>query len=136
MSEETPEVEEVSGFSIPVRELTKAEANRKITWQRFKEFHYAAGEDFFDTTGEEGNIRIFCGYMLAKYPEFRKEILEIANDRFGSMLEFTEIEIFGYDEAKDIDFIYCEFADFCNLTEALKKRVNQILIQVTEYYNR
>lgn len=135
MSEETPEVETVNGFDIPLRELTEAEADRKITWQRFREFHYAAGEDFLDQT-DEGNVQMFGGYLLAKYNEFAKEIIEICNNRYAGIIDFREIEILGYDKGKDIDTVYCEFAEFCNLTVATKRRVNQVLIQVTEHYNQ
>jgi hypothetical protein len=54
----------------------------KITWEMFREYHYSVGEDFFDQTGE-GNHLIFGGYLLAKYPEFSKEILEICNSKYG-----------------------------------------------------
>lgn len=99
----------------------------KITWEMFRDYHYAVGEDFFDQTGE-GNHLIFGGYLLAKYPEYSKEILAICNSEFGECQSYRdEIEPLGYDEEKDIDYLYVEFAEFCNLTESLKGRVLDIL---------
>lgn len=135
MVEETPEVETVNGFNIPLRELTPEEADLDITWKRFRSFHYAAGEDFLDQT-DEGNALIFGGWLLHKYPQHCVDILEICNDRYPSVLDFSDLEFLSYDEEKDIDLLYVDFAEFCNLTQALKKRVNQVLIQVTEHYNR
>ena len=125
-------METVNGFDIPLRELTEEEANRDVTWERFREFHYTAGEDFLDTTGD-GNYRIFGGFLLARYPEHAKEILEVCNEKYGCSVDY--LEIIGFDNDKDIDTVYLDFAEFTNLTSALKKRVNQVLIQVVEHYN-
>lgn len=128
--------ETVNGFNIPLRELTEEEKNREITLERFREFHYQAGEDFLDTTGE-GNILIFSGWMLHKYPELSTDIIEIANSPHSEIKSFIELEDeFGYDSEEDIDKIYIDFAEFCNITTALKERVNQTLIQVSEYYSK
>lgn len=97
-----------------------------ITWERFRDFHYEVGEDFFDQTNE-GNHLIFGGYLLAKYPEYSKEILEICNERYGECMSFREIPPLDYDDEKDIDYLYVEFAEFCNLTVHLKSRVDHIL---------
>ncbi|MCP4985258.1 MAG: hypothetical protein GY928_04055 [Colwellia sp.] len=126
---------EVNGFEIELRELTEEEKTRKVTWERFREFHYAAGEDFLDTTGE-GNVQIFAGWLLHKYPELSGDILNTVNGHYSEVKSFSAIEEFGYDEDKDIYNLYEEFAEFCNQTGALRERVNQVLIQVTEYYNQ
>lgn len=132
MGTETQET--INGFSIPKRDLTDEEKSRDITMERIQEFHYSAGEDFLDTTGE-GNVLIFCGWMLHKYPELQEEILEIANSKWAEIRTFTELEEFEYDEALDNDKIYIDFCEFCNQTVGLKERVNQVLIQVKEYYD-
>ncbi len=133
MINENEEVETINGFDIPKRELNDEEASRDITIKRIQTFHYTAGEDFLDSTGE-GNIFIFCGWLMHKYPELSKEILEIANNKYGEIQDFKEMYEFGYDKELDIDKIYIDFAEFCNQTEFLKERVNQVLIQIAEYY--
>ena len=128
--------ETVTGFDIPLRELTKEESEREITLERFRRFHYDVGEDFIDCTGI-GSELIFGGYLLHKYPEKSSQILDIINEK-GKFLEITsfcEVDGLGYDEKEDIDMVYQDFADFCNLTVHLKKRVNQVLTQLVEYYN-
>lgn len=133
MSTESPKT--VNGFDIPLRDLTDEEKTRDITLDRIQQFHYSAGEDFLDTTGE-GNILVFCGWMLHKYPQLSDEILEIANSKWGEIRSFTELEEFGYSETLDNDKIYIDFVEFCNQTKSLKERVNQVLIQVAEYYKK
>lgn len=125
----------VNGFDIPLRNLTEEEKNRDITWERFREFHYMAGVDFLDNTGE-GNHLIFGGWLMAKFPEKSKEILEICNDRHGTVLDYREIEGFDYSEDKDIDIVYILFAEFANQTEHLKHRINEILIIVVSHYTQ
>lgn len=115
------------------RELTSEEASRDITWERFRAFHYASGEDFLDYTGE-GNLHIFGGWLLHKYPDYSSEILKVCNKKFGGIPDFRELPPLGYDECKDVDSLYEDFAEFCNQTEALKKRVNKVLILTSEYY--
>lgn len=127
-------MEIINGFDIEKRELTEEEKTREITWERFKEFHYTAGEDFLDVTGE-GNVLIFGGWLMHKYPELCPDILHILNSRNLGMSDFIEFDQFGYCEEKDIDKIYQDFAEFCNFTGALKERVNQVLIQVNEHYS-
>src|SRR5699024_1944029 len=129
--------ETIPGFGIPKRELTKEEAEREITLERFRKFHYEAGEDFIDATGE-GPELLFGGYLLCKYPEKSSQILAIVNEegKFLEITSFCEVGGLGYDEKEDIDMVYQDFADFCNLTKHLKRRVNQVLIQVSEYYNQ
>lgn len=105
----------------------------KITWEMFRKYHYTVGEDFFDQTGE-GNHLIFGGYLLAKYPDYSKEILQVCNNRYGECLGFVNIEPLGFDEEKDIEYLYVEFAEFCNLTEALKSRVLKILKDTDKEY--
>lgn len=99
----------------------------KVTWEMFRAYHYSVGEDFFDQNGNINHL-IFGGYLLAKYPEYSKEILCVCNDKYGECQKYRDIvEPLGYDEEKDIDYIYVEFADFVNLTGALKERVIKVL---------
>lgn len=125
--------ETLPGFNIPLRELTPEEQEMPITWERFRDFHYTVGEDFLDQTSE-GNVDIFAGWLLHKYPERNTEILALVNHRFADVASF--MDMFGYDDEKDIDTLYVEFAEFCNLTGALKHRINQTLIIIDEYYNK
>lgn len=122
--------ETVGGTNIPIRDLTPEEANREITWQRFRDWHYEVGEDFLDQSSQGCGL-MFAGYMMAVDPDNSSNILEVVNEcRRPDVMDFNEI--YGYDEVMDIEMLYVHFADFCNLTVALKYRVNQILIQVME----
>ena len=123
----------IDGFDIPYRELSEKEANMDITWQRFRDFHYAVGEDFLDTTGY-GDLKLMSGWLIHKYPDISLDILDICNHN-NELLYLSELKLFSYDEDKDIDKLYIEFAEFCNQTKHLKCNVNQILILVSEYYD-
>ena len=122
----------ISGFDIERRVLTPEESTRTISLSRFTEFHQIAGEDFLDQTSE-GNVLIYSGWLMHKYPQYSKEILEVANRKYGEIMSFKDTSIYSYSYNIDDDF-YRDFALFCNQTRALKERVNQVLIQVTEHY--
>ena len=108
--------------------MTEDEKNQAITWERFRAYHYEAGEDFLDQTSE-GNVKIFGGWLMHKYPEYTKEILDICNDKYGEVMSFKELEILGYDKDKDIDKLYIDFAEFANQTTHLKRRINEALLR-------
>ncbi len=127
------EKETIHGFDIEKRELTEEEATRPITLERFTEFHHAAGEDFVDQCESIVNHLIWIGWCLHKYPEKSKDFLKVANHKYGGV-QMT-MELFENEDGED-DAFYTDFAEFLNQTESAKKRVNQILIQVTEYYNQ
>ena len=127
------EQEHIDGFTIPKRELTSVEANLDITLERFREFHYAAGEDFIDTIGGFLNEKVFAGWLMHKYPHYTKEIIAASNQNDIYGIKET-VEQFDYDEKEDIDMIYKEVAEFANQTIHTKKRINQILVQIKEYY--
>ena len=123
------------GFSITERELTEEEANREITIDRIREFHYEVGEDFLDICNT-ADAKVFAGFIAHKYKDRAAEICNIMNQSEGyleinSFKEFYEPE---YNEEEDIDQVYFDYVEFVNTTKALKKRDNQMLIQVTEYY--
>jgi hypothetical protein len=122
----------ISGFNIEKRDLTEEEATRDITVPRFLDFHYASGEDFLDSTGE-GNFLIFTGWLLHEYPRHNQEILEVANSGRKEIQAYKELDFLGFDTLLDIEVLYYSFARFCNVTGALKYRVNQILIQMAEW---
>jgi len=128
------EVETVYGFDIPKRELTEEEATREVTLERFQLFHREVGEDFVDQFPYV-NVKIFGGYMMAKHPELSTEILKILNNKWGEVLDIEHLIDETFDN-KDCDKFYTELAEFINLTGNLKKMVNQVLIQVAEYYKR
>jgi len=127
------QAETIDGFDIPYRELSGKEADTEITWERFKAFHYSVGEDFLDQTGY-GDMKIFAGWLMHKYQEHGLEILEICNSAIcKEMLAFNELEMYNEECDDDIDLIYKDFAEFCNQTKLLKRKVNTILIIVAEY---
>lgn len=132
-------VEYISGYEIPKRELTQEEATREVTFERFVEFHLEAGEDFLDTTGE-GDAAIYGGWLLHKYPECSKDILDVMNKNRGYLEINTFLEVGGLyvdegDGSEAYEKFYTDFSTFCNQTVHLKKRVNQVLIQLIEHYN-
>jgi hypothetical protein len=138
MAEET-KVETISGFDIPKRELTQEEKKKEITIERIRGFHYDAGEDLLDQVGYEfGNAFIFGGFVLHKYKEHSKMILDHINQNINHLDIhcFNELEIYEYNDEDDMDGIYYDLVEFLNLTENAKERANQILIQVDEYYNK
>lgn len=126
------EVETIHGFDIPKRELTEEEATREVTLKRFQIFHHQVGEDFVDQFPYV-NVKIFGGYMMAKHPDLSTEILKIVNNKWGEALGIKSLIDKNYDDS-DADKFYTELAEFINLTGNLKKMVNQVLIQVDEYY--
>lgn len=122
----------VYGFDIPKRELTTEEATRDLTLQRFQEFNRSVGEDFTDQFPFV-NVKIFGGYLMAKYPTLSADLLKIINDKYGealSILHMFEEEL----EDEENEIFYTDLANFVNLTGNLKKQVNQVLIQVAESY--
>lgn len=121
--------ETIEGFSIEKRDLTEEEANRDITLERFQEFHIEAGEDFLDYVPCINHL-IFSGWLIAKYPAKSKEILVKAQEKYAGMHNLTDL----YEDDPDQDKFYTDVAEFLNLTEKAKKRANQVLIQVIEYY--
>ena len=129
---EDDEEETLDGYDIPLRKLTEEEAARPITLDRFNDFHADVCEDFVDQFGNI-DIKVLSGYMMAKHPELSKEILEVCNDEYGEALGIKHL---FEDNGLTEDAFYTELADFINLTVNLKKRVNQILIQIYEYYNK
>jgi hypothetical protein len=122
------EIETIDGFDILKRELTEEESTREITLERFQEWHCSAGEDFVDQY-ENINAQIFGGYLMCMYPNKSSIILNALNKKYPSVQSLKNIY-----ENDDDDKFYTDLASFINLTVALKKRVNQILIQVVEYY--
>lgn len=125
---EQKEIETIDGFDIPKRMLTDEEANRDITLERFQEWHNEVGEDFCDQISNI-NEKILGGFLMCKHPDKSHQILKILNEK-GDALELQGI----YEDDPHNDKFYTDFAEFINLTVHLKKRVNQILIQVMEYY--
>ena len=126
--------ETVWGFDIPKRELTEEEKNREITLDRFNEFHNKAGEDFCDTCGSFMNHLIIAGYLIAKHPKISLELLKICNDKIAGetlgLMTVYEDELGDHDN----EIFYTDLAEFANLTKGLKKNINQVLIQISEYY--
>ena len=133
-------MEMIEGFDIKKRELTEEEANKEVTIERFDEFHNEAGEDFVEANlALFGfvNHHVFGGYLMAIYPDMSSEILKVCNDKFGETLKYLHMyeETFGEEDYYEAQTkFYTDLAKFINLTGVLKKRVNQVLIQVSEHY--
>ena len=127
--------ETIDGFDIPFRELTEEEANQTITWERFRDFHCEVGEDYLDQTGH-GDIKILVGWLLHKYPDFSLDILDVVNCKYPSLNDLIELECYEYDEDRGVDPFYDDFAEFCNQTKHLKRRVNTVLILAMEAYGQ
>lgn len=127
----------ITGFSILKRELTEEEASREVTIERIRDFHYEAGEDFLDIA-DDARAEIFAGFIVHKYKDRAAKIYDICNSNKGylSVMDFKEFYEPEYNEEEDIDQIYFDYIEFVNTTVHLKKRVNQVLIQVMEYYNQ
>lgn len=121
-----PNETEVPGFTIPLRELTKEEYEQNITFNRFDDFHCEVGEDFCDQCGYifDNLLQIFTGYLIGKYPNVGKELIEESNKKHFELLSLMNL----FDEEQ----FYGDFADFLNFTTISKAKVNQILIQCTE----
>ena len=129
------EKETIEGFSITKRELTKEEAERDITLERFQKYHNSVGEDFIDYVGSVNTKKMalqFGGFAMAKRPEIAKEIINTLNDSNIYLQLVQEVyEEFYQGEGNEF---YEDFAEFLNNTKYSKERVNQVLIQVEEYY--
>jgi len=126
----------IDGFTIPFRELTDKESLRLITLERFQNFHEDVGEDFIDQIGCVNTTKvalIFTGFVMAKHPDWNLKLLEYVN----ASNPYTQLVQDVYRDFSDQndDLFYTEFAEFLNLTFGLRKEVNQILIQVNEYYD-
>lgn len=129
------DIETITGFDIPVRPLTDEEASRDVTLERFNNFHADAGEDFADTCGLTINPYVFVGFLMAKHPDWSHGLVDCINKGgdANSLRNFYIDELGSTIEAEDA--FYTDLAEFVNLTKYAKKRVNQILIQIDEYYN-
>lgn len=127
------EIETIIGFDIPKRELTEEEKSREITIERIRDFHYTVGEDFLDQTSL-GDAKIFAGFIAHKYPDKAKDIYKINNCKgiYLTIASFTDL--FSFNEDEDIKGLYFEFVEFANTTSYLKEYINQVLIQVDEFY--
>lgn len=131
------EVETVYGTTIPLRELTKEEANREITYERFESYHSDAGEDFTDQY-DIINHQILGGFLMTIRRDWSKQILHICNTNeytIGGASDYLQMyeDEFG-DREEAVEAFYTDLAEFINLTGNLKKNVNQVLIQTEEHY--
>lgn len=127
----TEEVETIDGYDIPKRKLTNEEQNRDVTLERLQEWHYKAGEDFCDTISSF-NGTIFGGWLMGKYPAISAEILKELNSKYPVNAQpFMDLSVYTNSDGDDF---YTDFAEFVNLTGACKRRVNELLIILCEYY--
>ena len=114
------------------RELTEEEAAREITLERFNDYHDDAGEDWWDQEGSMISKDFFLGYLLGRFPEKYQKVLEMVNDKYQDAAD-----VFGELYEEEIcDEFYTILADFINLTVNTKKKINEVLINTYEYYNK
>lgn len=116
----------------PKREFTPEELGQEITLERINEYHGEVGEDFADQQ-TIGSPLMFAGFLLAKFPDKAKRIIELAN-------EHPDIhcfqEIFGEEGTnEESDTFYAIYAEYINHTEYSKAEVNKVLILAKEHYN-
>lgn len=128
-------IENVHGHTIPRRLLTESESTRKVTLDRFDNYHHAVGEDFVDQHEVFFNERFVAGYILCKYPDWNKELIDAINQKYssvGTILEVYKEKI--EDDETSINTFYSDLSEFINLTVQTKEKVNQVLIQLEEYH--
>ena len=135
MEEKIPYEERLEGFLIRKRELTEEEANREIKYEHFETYHHEVGEDFTDQHTNVVNGHVFGGWLLGKHPQWKDNILQILNNHPDSQ-EFFHMygEELGHENEESWVQFYTDYAEFLNLTGAARRRANQILIQIAEYY--
>jgi hypothetical protein len=132
---------ELEGYSIPLVQLTDEEYSRDITLDRIIDHCCTVGEDFFDSHCTIINFELFAGFLIAKLPNKAKEILEIVN----KSSDLNDLSLIFESDYKDRDYtwiyeaqnkIYELFCELVNYTTHTKAKVNQILIQIDNYYNQ
>ena len=130
----TIEDEYINGLCIP-KKLFKSEVfDRDITLEMMQLYHDEIGEDFLDSHSHIIPLGVFYGYMLAKFPLCKKEILLELNDEYGH-IRSLEPEIclyYGLNESDADDLFYQTFIELCNLTVLTKRRVNELLYHVID----
>lgn len=106
--------------------LTKDQESLEITEERINWYLSTVGEDFMDQNEKIVNHAVMCGYLLAMCDKSKAAAIlkNLNGNKFWSDL----MEEIGIDE-----FYKC-FCKLCNLTVHLKKRVNEILISMENYY--
>lgn len=126
-------IEMIEGFNIPFIELAPEEANLEIDLDRFKLFHFDVGEDFVDSFHvDHYEFLIFSGYVMATRPELASSVLKLCSNPSSEPL--TLKYLYEENDLTEDDF-YTDFAAFLNLTDKLRQRVNQVLIQVANHYD-
>lgn len=146
---EIVERETVDGTSIYKRELTSEEKSLDVTLERFDNYHCEAGEDFVDQVAPMVNNKDFGEFLIKKYPSMADSIKTVMDDKHYFEQDFLHLFVdeyydevqeeeakkapHGYSEYREDEF-YSAYADFINTVPEAKEKVNQILIQVVEYY--
>lgn len=128
--------------------LTDEEKQRDITLERINQYHYDAGEDFLDQNETLGAAHLMFGWLMGKYKQYSHEILDLYNKErkvrpllttaiFSNLDELPMYEYDDEDTYEDmVDKFYTDYAEFVNLTQHLKERVNYVLIENYNYYNK
>lgn len=133
----------VDGYDIPLRELTNEEASRAVTVDRIQKYYYAAGESFIDTHESIIDAKLFAGWLACENKQLALQIWKCSNEggKYGpclnSLMNIMEEKYGHWDGDNDTTGwykFYQAFSNFVNTTVITKKRVNQVLIQICEYY--
>ena len=101
-----------------------------VTTDRIDAIHIEMGEDLFEeyVSSMKINEYVWSGFLMNKYPERSKDILEEMNGKFSNMFTSDTEHYFEY--GGDFNDFHRDFCEFVNLTEATKKRVNHILLNL------
>lgn len=129
------EQETVHGYEIPIRPLNEEEKSRDITPERIRNYETTVGESFLDGHSSLMCIDTVIGFFLARYPEKAVELIRVGNEKFREVLSLEEIFVPEWDEEENNKFLQT-ICDYVNLTVKTKARINQVLIQIDEHYNK
>ena len=126
-----PTQTDVPGFDIKLKQLSQEQYALPITLDRIYKFQQDAGEDFLDTL--DFNIyvtKLVAGFLMAKYPEIASKINEASTYNLYDVYKVFDdnYELSGED-------FYKGFCEVINYTDITKAKINQVLIQVEQYYS-
>ncbi len=126
-----PAQNNVPGFDIKLRQLSQEQYMCPITLDRIYKFQQDAGEDFLDTLGFNIYVtKLVSGFLMAKYPEIASKINEASAYNLYDVYKVFDdnYELSGKD-------FYKGFCEVINYTDITKARINQVLIQIEQYYS-
>jgi hypothetical protein len=97
-----------------------------ISGEQIRAYHYDVGEDYFDQGNDEAGA-LFNKWLANKYPEHSEAIAEISEYTGDTIAAYEYDAVLGFDEEKDIDIVYVEYAKFCTQYPQLCPKAYKIL---------